>query len=518
MKVIHIKDSKDAHKPYYIGRANKYQKESPLHNPFRKSDYKGSRVVSVYLYLEHLLKQIIDGDKAVVEVFSKKIDISSTLVCYCAPELCHGEAIRFVYEILEYGEPFPILSFHESRIKQLMDICAFVFTWIQASVLSAMPAEATPEEIVKNKRATMYLIKDSKLTEISYVLSLEDKNLVKKAMNFANRFLEKPEYKLELKDFFINGTVIRPLCEDDGITHINIYSKAKTSLGRDLSHFSNIGFVLDDLSFASIEGFWYWLTTGKKHDALRYLTGYAAKTAGKACVLEHGRVKIDDEEFRRQIKRANVAKISQTPSLLYELAQKPNLPFEHYYVYNDNCIMLPEYAWIVKIFEDVRNIIQHNDVDGIDPYVLQCWERQNELSTSSKENKKRITVSGSRSIKDYGLFAKEFGRFMSRSNLKKQDIVVNVGGARGVDSLAENYCKENGIELKLYLAQWDKYPRQAGMIRNEEMKQNTDELFALHDGVSRGTQHMIDICRKSAIPVSLVIRHEEDDVTVWVGF
>ena len=53
---------------------------------------------------------------------------------------------------------------------------------------------------------------------------------------------------------------VRP--EDDGRTHVNVYSRGRTSLGRDLSNFAHLPFELDGLAFASVEGFWFWLVTG----------------------------------------------------------------------------------------------------------------------------------------------------------------------------------------------------------------------------------------------------------------
>ena len=47
---------------------------------------------------------------------------------------------------------------------------------------------------------------------------------------------------------------------DDGVTHINVYSKGTTALGRALSNFAHIPFmVVPNGRFESIEAYWYWL-------------------------------------------------------------------------------------------------------------------------------------------------------------------------------------------------------------------------------------------------------------------
>ena len=83
------------------------------------------------------------------------------------------------------------------------------------------------------------------------------------------------------KDFFILGIImdyeqdksifdsaknkeedLDPLLE--GITHINVYTKSKFTIGKGLSNLANIGFNIDDQHFQSLEGFWYWNITGKQ--------------------------------------------------------------------------------------------------------------------------------------------------------------------------------------------------------------------------------------------------------------
>jgi len=59
----------------------------------------------------------------------------------------------------------------------------------------------------------------------------------------------------------------------DGVTHINIYSKGKTKLGRLLTNFAHTPFTHAEYGqFASVEGFWYWIRDGKdSHNMSRTL-------------------------------------------------------------------------------------------------------------------------------------------------------------------------------------------------------------------------------------------------------
>lgn len=72
------------------------------------------------------------------------------------------------------------------------------------------------------------------------------------------------------------------------------------------------------------------------------------------------------------------------------------------------------------------------------------------------------------------------------------DITVIISGtARGVDTFGEEYAKCQGIPVMRFPAQWDKYGKSAGFKRNMEMAEHADALIAIWDGVSKGTENMI---------------------------
>jgi hypothetical protein len=79
--------------------------------------------------------------------------------------------------------------------------------------------------------------------------------------------------------------------------------------------------------------------------------------------------------------------------------------------------------------------------------------------------------------------------------------IVVSGTAGGVDTLGERWAQEQGIPVFRTPANWDKYGKRAGYLRNVEMAQGADALVAIWDGVSKGTRHMIDIARKMGLRV-----------------
>jgi hypothetical protein len=138
----------------------------------------------------------------------------------------------------------------------------------------------------------------------------------------------------------------------DGVDHINIYSKGKTALGRNLSNFAAIGFSHPKYGeFASMEGFWYWLSTGGTEDKLRVLVGFQAKQLGKTLK------KVEVENFEGKVLEAIHYKLKQNRWLLDELT-KSVLPLKHYYDYGGKIVELPKYQWLVDEFERVRSLMK----------------------------------------------------------------------------------------------------------------------------------------------------------------
>lgn len=87
------------------------------------------------------------------------------------------------------------------------------------------------------------------------------------------------------------------------------------------------------------------------------------------------------------------------------------------------------------------------------------------------------------------------------------------GTCRGGDKLGERYATANNLPLELYPADWKKYGKSAGFIRNAEMVENADALIAIWDGFSNGTKNMIEIARRKKFPI-LVYNYVAN--TVWV--
>ena len=87
------------------------------------------------------------------------------------------------------------------------------------------------------------------------------------------------------------------------------------------------------------------------------------------------------------------------------------------------------------------------------------------------------------------------------------DTVIIHGAGRGADSMAGSIAKSLGMQVEVYPAQWDKYGKGAGPVRNKQMldEGKPDKVLAFHEDIesSKGTKHMVKISQEAGIPVEV---------------
>lgn len=80
-----------------------------------------------------------------------------------------------------------------------------------------------------------------------------------------------------------------------------------------------------------------------------------------------------------------------------------------------------------------------------------------------------------------------------------------VSGCSGdVDWAGDFFACTNGIPVKRFPAEWKKYGRAAGPIRNQQMANYADALIAVWDGKSRGTADMIERAKRASLKVHIL--------------
>lgn len=82
--------------------------------------------------------------------------------------------------------------------------------------------------------------------------------------------------------------------------------------------------------------------------------------------------------------------------------------------------------------------------------------------------------------------------------------VIVSGGARGIDTLAERYAKRRGIKTLIFRPDYETHGKSAPLIRNREIVDAADCVYAFWDGKSRGTMHAVNYAKKTGKPVEII--------------
>jgi predicted Rossmann fold nucleotide-binding protein DprA/Smf involved in DNA uptake len=88
-----------------------------------------------------------------------------------------------------------------------------------------------------------------------------------------------------------------------------------------------------------------------------------------------------------------------------------------------------------------------------------------------------------------------------------EDTIVVQGGARGADHIAAALAQDFALEVRTYPANWKKFGKRAGVLRNAEMleKEHPDLVvaFTRNLATSKGTRDMVERARRAGIPVEV---------------
>jgi len=93
------------------------------------------------------------------------------------------------------------------------------------------------------------------------------------------------------------------------------------------------------------------------------------------------------------------------------------------------------------------------------------------------------------------------------AKLGSGDIVIE-GDARGADRIGGHIAAALGHEVLVFPAQWDKFHRAAGLIRNQQMltEGKPDRVLAFHRDLARskGTKDMVARSKWAGLPVEVL--------------
>ena len=125
-----------------------------------------------------------------------------------------------------------------------------------------------------------------------------------------------------------------------------------------------------------------------------------------------------------------------------------------------------------------------------------------------------VVISGSREFTEFDKFATALDEVL-KTYRSKSYIRLFEGGARGIDRLARTYAIMRKVRHERFHADWDKFGKRAGILRNIEMINAGDMVVAFWDGQSKGTKHAIDYAikkRKRLVVVRLDKNMQTEEV------
>lgn len=113
----------------------------------------------------------------------------------------------------------------------------------------------------------------------------------------------------------------------------------------------------------------------------------------------------------------------------------------------------------------------------------------------------RLIIAGSRTIKQS---EDQICALLNSHNIQEVTEVV-CGMAYGIDQSGKEWADNYSIPVAPFPADWDKYGKAAGHIRNKEMAEYADALLLIWDGESKGSKNMKETMLKLGKPVYEVI-------------
>jgi len=127
-------------------------------------------------------------------------------------------------------------------------------------------------------------------------------------------------------------------------------------------------------------------------------------------------------------------------------------------------------------------------------HILKEWFEKNEIKCIEKLTF-NIAIIGSRSFDDKIYL--EYQMNQIKNEYKNHKLKIVSGAARGADKMGEEWAKRNKIETLIFPANWEKYGKRAGYIRNEDIISNADLVISFWDGKSSGTKHSQELAKKN---------------------
>lgn len=115
----------------------------------------------------------------------------------------------------------------------------------------------------------------------------------------------------------------------------------------------------------------------------------------------------------------------------------------------------------------------------------------------------RVLITGSRTWTDFETIT------TALAELGENHVLISGNCPQGADLMCEKAAEKLGWALELYPADWDKFGKSAGFIRNEIMvNKSPDICLAFIHNKSKGATGTVNLSKKAEIP-TMVYRRDD---------
>ena len=118
----------------------------------------------------------------------------------------------------------------------------------------------------------------------------------------------------------------------------------------------------------------------------------------------------------------------------------------------------------------------------------------------------RVLVCGGRDYYNRERLFRVLDQALQSATMAGKSFTLIHGGCRGADTLAHVWATERQIaiqggDIRVYEADWERYKKAAGPIRNKLMLTNENPHVIIACKGGNGTAHMMKIGREAGVPV-----------------
>ena len=121
----------------------------------------------------------------------------------------------------------------------------------------------------------------------------------------------------------------------------------------------------------------------------------------------------------------------------------------------------------------------------------------------------RVIIAGGRDFQPSDQHWKALDRIHATHGIDR----VLSGAARGADIFGERWAASRRIEIARFPAEWAKFGKKAGPMRNEMMAEAGDALIIFPGG--KGTRNMVIQARRYELPILKIDQEGNWDTTDW---